>query len=327
MNTHLYMDPTASTVAADVAALNAGGVHLIRDAFKWDQVQPSPGAWKWSVQDGIMTAAANSGTDVLAILAYSAPWASSDPSGQGSTMWPPRNNSDYVNFAVAVVNRYGRGGQFWIAHPELAPRPLWAIEVWNEPSGHTYWEPDPGPTAYVGLAKATALAVKAVHPEVRVVISGDLLEARSDYKIAPWLDALLATDATVLHWADALSIHVYPNPGVLSPLDQSGDPRLRFDRIAMIRQVELAHGVSLPLWITEIGWPTAGPNSVSEQVQASYLLQAITTAIATYGAYVPYVFPFSWDRSIDAGDSAYGIRHADGSPKPAWPAIIDLLRR
>jgi hypothetical protein len=317
------MDPSLSDMEVQVQALKAGGITVIRDAFKWDQVQPTPGQWKWSVPDDIMTAAAMAGVDVDAILAYSAPWASSDPSAAHSTMWPPRNAADYAAFAVAVASRYGNGGQFWRLHPELTPRPLLAIELWNEPSGYTYWQPDPSPAGYLNLARTAALAVKAVQPGIKIVVSGDLLEARSDFSIVPWLDQLLTLDPTIGQWADALSIHPYPNPGVLSPLDNSGDQRLRFDQISLIRQVETAHGVTLPLWITEIGWRTTGANSVSEQLQATYLTEAVTMARTTYGSFVQYVFPFSWDETVDTGNSAWGLRYADGSPKPAWLALVE----
>lgn len=325
INTHFYMSGPQGGARAQLRYLAANGVTMVREPFKWDQIEPRRGQWNWRGTDNLMQFAAEAHVSVLAVLAFSAPWASSDPSGRSTQTYPPKRTTDYAAFARAVVQRYGRGGAFWRTHPEVPPFPLTAVELWNEPWGHGYWRPDPSPAAYLALARQAAAAVHAAGRGVRVLIAGDLLEARSDHRIAPWLDVLLRLDPTLPKWADALSVHAYPNPGVAGPLDTRLDPRLRFSRISLIRYVERANRVSLPIWITEVGWRT-GRNrrdQVDERTQAKYLAEAVTSALVDH--HVQRIFVTSWDVDTGAPDQQYGLRRRDGSTKPGWAAIRNLL--
>jgi Cellulase (glycosyl hydrolase family 5) len=328
MNTRFYMDPQLADMVKQARTLKAGGMSIIRDAFKWDQVQPRPGEWKWQQTDAIMTAAATARLRVLAIVAYSAPWASSDPSGLKRTMYQPRRDTAYARFARAIAARYGAHGAFWAKHPRLPYEPLYAMELWNEPSGHLYWSPNPQPAAYARLARSAAQAIRAVDPAIKIVVCGDLLEARANYwQSRAWLASLLSHAPHLNRWADALSVHAYPSPMNESPRDDHGDQASGFDRISLIEHKELARGVHLPLWITEIGWSTSGGAAVSDHTQARYLSDAVVRGLRLYGTTVRYVFAFSWDKAGTGADSGYGLRNSHGGHKPAWSRLVHVIRR
>ena len=309
---------------SEMTRLRAGGVDWTREDFLWDTIEPTKGSFNWSWPDHLMTSSSKTGMKVLAILDYSAKWASSGPNGDAT--YPPRDPADYAAYAAAVARRYGPGGTFWSAHPELAPQPLTAVEVWNEPWGYWDWKPNPDPAAYARLTKAAAEAVKAANPSVEVLMAGDLLQVRTDGKIVDWLKNVLAAESALKTLVDALSVHPYPYPRDLGPYDDRPDPRWDFRRLELIHQTDPGH----PIWVTEVGWSTAAgvEDAVSEAKQATYVRGAVERALGQWGSYVERVFVYSWDKSNGTADDRegnYGLRRADGSPKPAWAALTSLL--
>jgi hypothetical protein len=304
----------------------AAGVDWIREELPWASVEPSKGAFSWSRTDGLMAAAAAAKVNVLGLLGYSAPWASSDPSGKGDTRYPPREAGDYASYALEVVKRYGRKGSFWAARPDLTPRPLTAVELWNEPWGYWAWKPNPDPAAYARLVHAAASAIRAYDPSIRILIAGNVLQVRTDGALRNWMQEVRNADPGLSALFDAYSIHPYPYPRTKGPYDDSGDARWGF------RQVTLNHELdsSKPVWITEIGWSTApaAGDAVSEQTQATYVKGALQRGLEDWGSFVERVFLYSWD--LDNGPAGYregyyGLRHADGSTKPAWDAVTRLI--
>jgi Cellulase (glycosyl hydrolase family 5) len=317
-----------SDAEAELKRLRSSGAGWIREDFLWDQIQPSRGVFNWSRTDALMAAAARTGTNVLAILDYSAKWASSDPSGKGNVHYPPKNVGDYAAFARAVVERYGSDGSFWRARPDLPAGPLGAVELWNEPWGAWFWKPNPDPAAYARLVRAAATAIRAAKPDTKILISGDPLAVRKDGKAAKWLDAVLAADPGLRTLFDAYSTHPYPSPRHRSPLDTTSGPEYRFNRAALTRQTAAKYQAEKPIWITEVGWSTAAdaPETVTEATQATYIGQAIEHAIGVQA--VERIFIFGWDRSNGIAtdrEGNYGLQRKDGSLKPAWETLTRTI--
>jgi hypothetical protein len=324
LNTHLVWVSQSDAYSA-LSQARAGGVDWVREEFPWRVLEPQRGSFAWGRSDALMAAASRAGVNVLGILAYSAPWASSDPSGAGNSKYPPREASDYARYAAAVVARYGPGGAFWSAHPELAPRPLTAVQIWNEPYGYWFWKPNPSPAAYAKLARAAATAIGAANPNVTILVAGDVLQVRTDGTVVDWLKKLRAADPGLNTLVDAYSVHPYPDPRTAGPYADRSDPRWDFRRVTLTHEID----PSLPIWITEVGWSTADTSdSVSEATQASHVRGAVVRAIGDWGSYVRRIFLYSFDR--DSGDRSdreghYGFLRADGSAKPAWDAVRALL--
>jgi hypothetical protein len=273
-----------------------------------------------------MAAAAGANVNVLGLLGYSAPWASSDPSGKGDTRYPPRQADDFANYALEVVKRYGPKGSFWAARPDLIRRPLTAVELWNEPWGFWAWKPNPDPAGYARLVRAAASAIRGYDPSIRILIAGNVLQVRSDGALRSWLQDVRSADPALASLFDVYSVHPYPYPRTKGPYDDSGDARWGF------RQVTLNHDLdpSKPVWITEIGWSTApsAVDAVSETTQATYVKGALQRGLEDWGSWVERVFLYSWD--LDNGPASYregyyGLRHADGSTKPAWAEVTRLI--
>ena len=322
LNSHLTWRGDAE---AQLGRTAAGGVHHVRETFVWGDIQPTPTTWSWTNTDRLLTAAARTGTDVLAVLSYSPDWATTIP---GNPYAPPQNTADYARFVAGVVSRYGATGSFWAAHPELA-RSLGAIELWNEPWGFWAWGPTPDASAYAALAEPAALAARTADPTMAILVPGDLLEVRTDGQLVPWVATVLQARPALAGLVSAWSVHAYPYPKSQGPLVDHADRRWDYSRVTLIRDAVRAAGSFAPLWITELGWHTAANDEgVSEAQQAAFIRDAIVRAASEWSDFVAriYIYAWGWD-GADKGDSEqnYTLLHADGTPKPAWTALTALL--
>jgi hypothetical protein len=323
---------TVAQIQSELTQLRAGGVTWVREDLPWAVAEPEPGVFNWAPFDRLLQAASRARVHVLGILDYSAPWASSDPSGAGDVFYPPKNDSDFATYAAAVAARYGSLGSFWALNPQLARDPLAAVEIWNEPYGSWYWKPGPDPAAYDQLVRRTAPALHAVDPALTVLMSGDLQswDERHAQHVGRWLPQLLAIDPGISKLVNGLDVHPYPTPRNLSPTATGPDVRQSFQRVPLIHQAEMAAGVNLPIWLTEFGWSTAPrtASAVSYGTQATYVTDALHLALESWGSYVSHVFIDGWSRSNGvAGDWAHnlGVLNPAGVPLPVWGSITGLL--
>ena len=326
IGTHdFWLGTTDST--ADLTPLVNAGVTRIRDDFMWNAIEPTKGNFDWSKSDALMTTASKLGIDVLPVLAYNTPWNAPG----GDTLTPPTDQSAYANFVAQVVKRYSAGGTFWTLHPTYLPAPITAVEIWNEPYGWWFWHgSNPDPVAYGRLVHLAADAVNAVNPTVDILAAGELYATRSDGKLdSPWLGAMLAADPALASLVDVWSVHPYTEPKTKGPNAVSSDPRWDFRRINNIRQTLKDHGVLVPrMWITEIGWTTASGSTsgVTEANQAAYLADAIDIAMSTES--IERLYTYQWAKDgTDTTDieSFFGVRHRDGTYKPAWFEITSRV--
>ncbi len=317
------------TDTTQLQTLAAAGLTWVRSDFYWGTIEPGRGQFNWSNSDGLMAAAAKAGVNVDAILDYSAPWASSDPSGHGDAYYPPSNPADYAQFASAVVGRYGPNGSFWSSRPDVPVHPLAAVEIWNEPWGDWNWKPNPDPVGYGQLVNAAGAAIRTADPGVKILVAGDDLQVRTDGSTVSWIQNLLASDPGIGTYVDAWSVHPYPDPTSNGP-NTAGPIDYAYSRVTVTQTDAAAAGVSRPIWITEIGWSTATGTSgaVSEATQSQYLSQALGMALGTWRNSIAETFVYTWDQDgTNPSDlqQHYSLRHADGSYKPAWAAVTSSL--
>jgi polysaccharide biosynthesis protein PslG len=270
-----------------------------------------------------MRNASLAGIDVLGMIGYSADWAAS-----GSTIYhPPSDPSAYAEFCRRLIQRYGPGGTFWQANPGLAPRPLQAVEIWNEPWHSNFWRPQPDPAAYAALVRAAAVAIHAANPAVKVLASADVFQMRTDTNQSlDWFRLLLQVDPGLFRTlVDAYSVHLYSQER--GPYDTVAQQRWRYDRALITRDLAASAGAAHPLWITEFGWTTNTSNSdsVSEATQAQYVRQALERATGEWAAFVDRAFMYHWGRAESDHAGGFGPFRPDGSAKPLLGALTALL--
>jgi hypothetical protein len=290
--------------AAEWPLMAGNGVATVRVAFYWTQGQRlGPGPVDFAAYDTAVLAAAREGIRVLPVVFATPRWARTDPEEAAS---PPRDPADYASFLTALVGRYGPRGSLWAENPEIAPLPIRAWQMWNEPNLRGYWSKQPFAKGYVALLKAARRALRAADPGARAILAG-----------LPngWAALRQIYRAGGRSSFDVAAIHPYTARPKRVP---------RFLREA--RRVMRRHGDRRkPLWVTEVSWPAAKGKvddpigiATTERGQARRLALGLTAlARARKELRVRHVYWYTW-LSAESDESVFswsGLRRLrrDGS--------------
>lgn len=295
------------------------GANVLRVDVGWSNLETDGkgrmSQWYVNALDHFVNGADQRGIKVDLMLWSTPCWASSAPDSlkqnctgswwdRGVVYYPPTNPQDYADMARWVTNRYGT---------KLA-----GLEVWNEPNpSQNFWKSSDPAGDYVRLLKAAYPAAKAGNPDVPV-LAGSLSQAD-----VPFLNQLY--DKGMKGSYDALAIHPYNE--WRSPWDMWQDQWKQYTFLPgmrWVRQTQLAHGDTTPLWLTEYGWSSCSGDKVcvSPQQQAAYTAQS-TQVLAGES----YVRGYTIYDLSDEGTSAttvndnYGIVDSNYKPKPVYAAL------
>ncbi len=301
---------TQAQIDAQLAAVRATGATVARSDALWEAAEPHAPVdghhrYDWSFDDRIAGSLAAHGLTWLPIIDYTAPWAQSVP---GQDHSPPRSDLDYAAYAGAFAARYGRGGAFWRAHPALAPLPVTAIEIWNEPDNPEFWTPDPDAGAYARLYMDARAAIDTANPAIRVLVGG-LTNA------SVFLAAMVRAVAQLPGHVDGVALHPYGNPAVVLA-------RVRGARAALV-----SAGMStVPLYVTEFGWTTqpAGAINYAPAARRPADIEGVLQALGHLDCGLAASLLYTWvTPERDASDSQdwYGIANptdpSTGTPDTA----------
>jgi hypothetical protein len=306
---------TPAQIETQLAALQAAGATVARGDALWEATEPTAPSngthhWVWTFDDLSAGALAAHGLTWLPVLDYSTPWAQSLP---GEDHSPPRSAADYAAYARAFAARYGSGGTFWRAHPELAARPVTAIEVWNEPDNAEFWTPAPDPAGYANLYLTARAAIDAVDPSARVLVGGLV-------NPSTFLPAMLHAVPALAGRVDGVAVHPYGTPSVV------------IDKVRGARAALAALGMgSVPLYVNEVGWTTSPPGAL-DYVEAARRPAWIKRTLAALGhlecglaAAVLYTWVTPQSNPADSQDW-FGIHGPDGAATPSTSAFAAGLR-
>jgi hypothetical protein len=195
-------------------------------------------------------------------------------------------------------------------------------EIWNEPNA---WTSHTGtvytggnyiyPSLYAALLGNLYPLIQSVQPAATVVtgglfahdIAGDLSRDNSG---ASYLDSVYSLVGSPVPF-DVIGMHYYIDQGgALVPEHLQLYLEMILETISYYE-----HDPSRPVYITEAGWTTS---SVSESVQASNLKAFYEVLGLNQFVQIRLWFQI---RDHPAGAQYYGLRPADGSPKPAFAAF------
>jgi hypothetical protein len=287
------------------------GAKWLRIDFNWPSVQPTPTSWNWQATDRIVQEASSRGMRILAMPAYTPPWAR----GPGTDdKYPPSDRGTYARFVQAAVRRYESVVKHW--------------EIWNEPNQKYWWKPRPDPWAYTDLLRRTYSAVKAEDPSATVVAGGlaPAPDASDGSEINGATFARRMYEAGAKGYFDALAMHPYNYP--VEPMYPHPDNAFWSTTPAIHRVMEQHGDGWKKLWLTEYGAPTSGNRAVSEQLQGEYLIKAYEQAVRWpwAGPLLYYMYRDNgWDRS-DAHDN-FGLVRRDWTWKRGMSAFRDAMNR
>ena len=297
----------------DIAVMKRGRVGTLRALFD-AALEVSPDPARAAPYDALMATAARQRIQVLPIL------FSGERSGVGFK--PPRmaiQRRAWARFVSGVAARYGRGGTFWDAHPELDPMPLTAYQVWNEPNLPLFWRPTDDAAGYLRLVALTRMRVLASDPRALIVLAG-LPDSARGTRMLEYLRAIYAQPRARTLF-DVVALHPYAQDatGVLKQLNTA--------RALMNRRGDRG----TPIWVTELGWATGGPRTpftTSRLGQAARIARTLRALMAARRrlrlggvvvglqdrAYAPSERPW-WGPRI-------GLFDVTGRPKPAWATFV-----
>lgn len=303
------------------------GVQWLREEFDWDVVEPRRGRWNWRRYDTVIGEAARRRMRVLPLLNGSASWA--------APRWNqfPDDLEEYGEYVAKVVERYGPGGRFWRAQPDLAEYAPTHFELWNEPYIEFFSIDKVSPGRYARLARAGAAAGRAANPRAKFLLAADSFYTEAPGVYRNWIDGMYRAVPALNSYFDAVAIHPYSSgvsPDVYTP---AAGTRWQFRRIEEMRSRLVAHGAAdKPLWITEVGWATCRGHHdcVSERAQAAYITRVFDYARGPYAGFVDAVFVYhmnDWGPP-DRTEKEYwfGLRRRDGTHKPAFRALRRAAR-
>src|SRR5262249_54229478 len=305
-------DPTPS----QINRMGAGKVGTLRVNFVWGAVQAAPGApYDWSHYDELIGAAARNGIRVLPTIYSSPKWAAPRPNYPPS----PAYMDDFQAFTKAPAERYGNNGLFWTLNPLIPKMPITDWQLWNEPNSPSFWQPKPDPAEYVALLRRAHDGIKSGDPQARIVLAGLFRKPRihNGTFLPKYLPAISQLGGRDLF--DAVSVHPYATT-----------PRLSLDAPREARRIMRRFGdADKPLWITEIGWATAGqrtPLTVGTSRQAKYLRQSFNIFAANRGRL--RIQGVIWYSFMDVPGRIWvghtGLFTVGGAAKPSWRAFTHL---
>jgi hypothetical protein len=291
ISVHLANNP--GMLPRQLSLIGQAGGTSVRDDVPWAQVEREKGHLAMpSGVDDLVNQALKANLQPLLILDYGNPLYDS-----GDKPLSPQALSAFARYAVFVVQHFkGRVHMY---------------EMWNEWNGMVGNTHRGTPEDYVRFLKAVYPAVKAIDPSA-VFLGGAIGGLNLD-----WLSTMLSAGG--LGFFDALSIHPY----------NFNKPARTADAWAhdMVTTEGVIHrytgGRDLPLYITEMGWPTySGPGGSSPQEAATFLAQMFLLART-----MPFLKGIWWYDFRDDGwnggnmEDNFGLVDPNLKPKPAFDAL------
>lgn len=299
---HLAMAKSDS--ATVLRLVEEAGFNSIRDDAYWSGVERVPGVLEFPARYAesrrAMQVLSSRGHEPVVILAYGNKFY--DGGGFPTSDLGIAGYSRYAGFVSKTLEDSVRQFEVW--------------NEWNSGFGSKPAARSGEASEYARLLAPAAAAIRAANPRAQVIggaTAGVDLDWLRDFVAAGGLASL-----------DAVSVHSYTlfryrtNPeGAIHSLD-----RLH----AMLEAAE--PGRSIPIYVTEMGWPTNdGRHGVSERAAAKYLVRFMMLARSR-----PWVGGVWWYGLIDNGPSdsnaqhRFGLVRADLAPKPAFLAARAVAR-
>ena len=294
----------------EIALLGRSGSDLARRRLSWTEIEPTQGAFDWSRYDALYAELLDQGIRTLWLLVDAPCWARPpDPAciPNAPARAPSVDHADDLGaFLAEAARRY----------PEAL-----GIEVGNEVNDERFWVGGLNPNDYAYILGVAADAIHAADPDMPVVASGFAPFEKAGPNRLAWQDYVRA----ILHSGaaekiDAFAFHPYPPGNALQKADAVVAEQAAFE--AHLEEKGLG---DVPVWVTEIGVTTVGPEARTPEQQAVELT-GILTGLEELGT--PVLAVHRLQDEVVPGDeleAGFGVVAADGvTPKPAFCALAAL---
>lgn len=312
------------------------GMPWIRQQVRWMDLHDKSGTIYWGELDAIVEDAGKWQTNLLFSVVAAPRWATDN----GLHGMPSRAHfATFNSFMAQMASRYaGR---------------VKAYEIWNEQNLAT----ENGGTVsdvgyYMDMLVGAAQAVHAADPNA-LVVSGALASTETNWPTVAMSDTRfyegMFKDPRFAQVVDIVGVH----PGAASNPPESLWPdkpgpgpnfvtsrEFYFRRVEDVRTLMVKNGIAhKPVWVTEFGWATQNTsqyyeygNQISYEMQADYIVRAITFARTHYASWLTGMFVWNLNFAIPwkAEDNplheqaSFGVLNGDWSPRPAYTALKNL---
>jgi Glycosyl hydrolase catalytic core len=312
----------------DVLGLKSAHVRTDRYLFPWYSVEKRKGSFAWAGQDKFIGRLAAQGIRAVPTIWGTPRWVSGDYIAH-LPVDHPKDIQAWQTFLKAVVNRYGPNGFYW-SHgyrqqygARANPLPITSYQIWNEPNLKKYDTPYPSPARYGKLVVASHNAIKSVDPKAQVLLGGMPGTTPGSAGVTAWdfLGRLYQQVPGIKKDFDATALHPYAS-------STTGVQRA----IVKFRTVMKNHGdAAKPLWISEIAWGSAPPDSrginKGPSGQAQMLRSSYRLILNNRNAWnVQRLFWYHWRDPVDSQASctfcgSAGLVRSNRTKKPAYTAF------
>jgi hypothetical protein len=285
------------------------GATMVRFDIVWTFAEPYPGYYDWAASDRVVQAADDRGLRMLATINNSPKWAALNSHFHTGR---PADPARYGQFAGKVAERY-RGRISW-------------YEIWNEPNGRIFFEPDPDPVVYTAMLKSAYAAIKNVDKNATVIAGALAAVNHGVGVIAPveFVQHMYANSAQ--GWFDALSFHPYDYTAPLA--DGAPYPTSPIQQMVSIRRLMNANqDGDKKIWISEHGAPSA---IVGDARQAQLVIETLRSwpEVSYAGPFFVHSIKDGSVKDGDASDSAegsFGALTVGFAPRPLFTAVSALI--
>jgi|GEM_PF-1217204 len=288
------------------------GIRWLRIVFFWNRIAPAPGKLDWSGYDALIAKARSLNISISGQLSFAADWNTSAPitvfRPAQREHYPPADYGAWQTFCKAAVQRYKNQIQCW--------------EVWNEPDLQGFW----GGTAaqYARLLAVTYTVVKGISPTATVAMGGLSLGGSPGSLDRNFFAEILDDKQyPARKYFDVANFHAY---GTAEEIRQ----RLDYMRTQLAR----VGASNVPIWITEIGYPSDAQQQKTPGLQdgppsqAKWLVEAFTQ-LRQAGIERLFWFQLYDGNPLPAALAdpfgTDGLLDSSLQPKPALQAYHDLI--
>jgi hypothetical protein len=260
----------------------------------WYDLEPQKGQWQFDHLDKLVSQAQQHNSEMMLIMSYSPPWASSKPSQQADwkpgTAGPVQDVNDWRDYVRTVGTRYK--GKIHV------------YEMWNEPDRPKAWAGDVD--GMVQTVREASKILKGIDPS-NIIVSPSATTPNGN----AWLNDFLNKGGA--QYVDVIGYHFYTGRvGAMPP------PESMVPLIQNVKNIMTQHGIGdKPLWDTEAGW--LGPTKLPDDQQAAYVARSY---IVNWAAGADRFYWFQWD--IHQGSSIEMVRSDNLTLTPAGKAFITI---
>jgi len=307
----------------------AAGARWLSINLIWRDIEVRRGVYNWAQTDAALAQAAQYGYQVLLTVTGNPSWAADTKCG------PVRDLAALTEFMRRAVARYSvppYNVLHWAMYnePDNSDTNLDLGGCWGNPYPRT--RPGFGGAAYGRMLKQVYPAVKAVNPNVQLVLGAlayDYFTHEGGYFDPLFFEDIIRSGgANAWAYFDMINFHYYY--AFAQRWDDAFPGRYNDGVIgkAMYLRQEYANFTAQPpkpVILSEIGSPTSGPpdgQTYSEERQARDVVKEMTRAMA---AGLPIII---WFSGVDepAWDYKYGLLYSNLQPKPGYTAYRVFTR-